>query len=231
MTRSIDGEFATAIPVRLRYRAYSPSSEVRSGVDARRPLIVFLHGASARRGDLSAVASLGLPQKLERGDEVPFVVVAPQCPPNLDWSMILPALGPFMTEVVDRFHADPNRVYLTGLSMGGFGAWALATEYPDLFAAVAPICGGGRPLLDFPERLQRIVRMPVWCFHGERDEEIPVRESLKLVDALRAYGGDVRLTVYRDVGHDSWTQAYDDPELYAWFLRQVRTVSTGSDSD
>jgi predicted peptidase len=223
VTRALEGEFTTAIPIRLRYRAYLPAVCTASSSEARPPLIVFLHGASARRGDLSAVASLGLPEKLERGEEVPFIVVAPQCPENLDWSMILPALDAFVAEVVEKFHADPDRVYLTGLSMGGFGAWALATEYPGRFAAVAPICGGGRPLLDFPERLRRIVRLPVWCFHGERDDEIPVRESVKLVDALKAYGGDVRLTVYPDVGHDSWTRAYDNPELYAWFLRQLRT--------
>jgi predicted peptidase len=224
MTRALEGEFRTAIPIQLRYRVYLSPAVAASGVDARPPLIVFLHGAAARRGGLSAVASLGLPEKLERGDEIPFVVVAPQCPENLDWSMILPALGSFVADVVERLHADPDRVYLTGLSMGGFGAWALATEYPDRFAAVAPICGGGRPLLDFPERLRRIVRVPVWCFHGERDEEIHVRESLKLVDALRACGGDVRLTVYPDVGHDSWTRAYDDPELYAWFLSHIRNT-------
>ena len=106
--------------------------------------------------------------------------------------------------------------------MGGFGVWALATEYPDLFAAAAPICRGGRPLLDFPERLRRIVALPVWAFHGAEDEEIPVHETRKLVEALKGYGGDVRCTVYPGVGHDSWTQAYGDPALYDWFLDHIR---------
>jgi len=117
---------------------------------------------------------------------------------------------------------DKDRVYLTGLSMGGFGVWALATEYPDRFAAIAPICGGGRRLLDFPGRLARIVNLPVWSFHGDRDEEIPVEESTKLVEALRQHGGNVASTVYPGVGHDAWTRTYANPELYDWFLAQAR---------
>jgi predicted peptidase len=215
--RRADGELHTSIPIRLAYRAYLPDLPA-----ARPPLILFLHGAGARRGGLDAVASLGLPRSLEGGGQVPFAVVAPQCPENLDWSMILPALDAFVEEVVTRFDADRDRVYLTGLSMGGFGVWALASAYPQRFAAVAPICGGGRPLLDFPERLRRMVDVPVWAFHGERDEEIPVAESVKVAEALRGYGGDVRLTLYPDAGHDAWTRTYEDPALYAWFLRHTR---------
>jgi len=171
---------------------------------------------------MARVDEQGLASKLARGDAVPFVVVAPLCPSNLDWSMILPALDALVLHAVLMLPVDPDRVYLTGSSMGGFGVWALASEYPHRFAAAAPVCGGGRRLLDFPGRLRRMVELPVWCFHGDRDEEIPVEESLRLVEALRSYGGDVRCTIYPGVGHDSWTRTYDDPELYQWFLRQVR---------
>ena len=219
--RVLDHDFDGAIPVRLPHRVYLPD-----GYDARgarpHPLILFLHGAAARGEDVAQVAMTGLPAKLERGDGLPFVVVAPQCPRNLDWSMILPALDAFIVRLTAKLRVDPDRVYLTGLSMGGFGVWALATEYPHHFAAAAPICGGGRGLLDFPERLKRIVHLPVWSFHGERDEEIPLHESMRLVDALRQYGGDVRSTVYAGVDHDSWTRTYDDPALYDWFRRHAR---------
>ena len=214
-----DRDFRTDIPVRLPYRAYLPD-----GVDMRgaHPLIVYLHGAAPRGEDMARVDEQGLASKLARGDAVPFVVVAPLCPSNLDWSMILPALDALVLHAVSMLPVDPDRVYLTGSSMGGFGVWALASEYPHRFAAAAPVCGGGRPLLDFPGRLRRMVELPVWCFHGDRDEEIPVEESLRLVEALRSYGGDVRCTIYPGVGHDSWTRTYDDPELYQWLLRQVR---------
>jgi predicted peptidase len=215
-----DRDFRTSVKVRLQYRAYLPAGyDVASG--GAFPVIIHLHGAAARGEDLRLTTQNGLGEKLARGDSLPFVVVTPQCPRNLDWSMILPALDALVADVLGAFHVDPDRVYLTGLSMGGFGVWALATEYPERFAAIAPICGGGRPLLDFPERLRRITSLPVWCFHGEADREIPVTESTRLVDALRSYGGNVRCTLYAGVGHDSWTQTYDNPELYEWFLRHV----------
>jgi predicted peptidase len=221
--RTVDEDFESRMPVRLPYRVYLPDDYDAAPGGRAHPLIVFLHGGAARGGAIARVAITGLPAKLERGDGLPFVVVAPLCPRNLDWSMILPALDAFIVKVTTTLRIDPNRVYLTGLSMGGFGVWALATEYPNHFAAAAPICGGGRRLLDFPERLKRIVHLPVWNFHGDQDEEIPVQESTRLVGALREYGGNVRSTVYTGVGHDSWTQTYDNPELYDWFRQHVRS--------
>lgn len=223
-----DHEFQTEIPVRLRYRAYMPDHDAGAPGGGPPPLVVYLHGAAPRGEDLARVDEQGLARKLAGGETVPFAVVAPLCPRNLDWSMILPALDALVVHATAELRADPDRVYLTGSSMGGFGVWALASEFPHRFAAAAPICGGGRHLLDFPGRLRRMVDVPVWCFHGEQDEEIPVGESLRLVEALRAYGGNVRCTVYPGVGHDSWTRAYDDPELYAWFLRHRRRRSAAN---
>jgi predicted peptidase len=220
--RTVDQDFESRMPVRLPYRVYLPDDYEAAPGAPTHSMIVFLHGGAARGEDVSQVAMTGLPAKLERGDSLPFIVVAPQCPRNLDWSMILPALDAFIVNVTTSLQVDLDRVYLTGLSTGGFGVWALATEYPNHFAAAAPICGGGRKLLDFPERLKRIVHLPVWNFHGDQDEEIPIQESTRLVEALRDYGGNVRSTVYAGVGHDSWTQTYDNPELYDWFRRHVR---------
>ena len=220
-----DHGFETNIPLKIPYRLFLPDGYDTSIGDTVYPLIVCLHGAGARGADLAQVDEHGLPSKLLHSDSVPFVVVAPQCPRNLDWSMILPALHNLVTHIVESLRVDPDRIYLTGFSMGGFGAWAFATEYPNHFAAVVPICGGGRHLLDFPNRLKNLVHIPVWCFHGDQDQEIPLEESLKLVRALQNYGGNVRCTIYPGTGHDSWTQTYDNPELYKWLLEQKRRNS------
>ena len=113
--------------------------------------------------------------------------------------------------------ADPDRVYLTGLSMGGFGTWETATEYPERFAAIAPICGGGRPYT-----AARLKKLPTWVFHGEKDPVVPIKRSEEMVDALKKAGGDVKFTRYPEAGHDSWTETYNNPELYEWFLKHQR---------
>ena len=107
---------------------------------------------------------------------------------------------------------------MTGLSMGGFGTWSLAGFSPDRFAALVPICGGGDPFI-----ARRFVRTPVWVFHGAKDPVVPLAASEKMVEALKAANGNVKFTVYPEAGHDSWTDAYDDPELYTWLLQQKRT--------
>ncbi|MBN2840022.1 MAG: prolyl oligopeptidase family serine peptidase, partial [Coriobacteriia bacterium] len=116
-----------------------------------------------------------------------------------------------------RHRVDEDRVYVTGLSMGGFGTWALAAAYPDRFAAIAPICGGGDP-----EQACRHADVPTWAFHGEQDQVVPVERTEEMVEALQACNGDVRMTLYPDLGHDSWTVTYDNPELYEWMLKQRR---------
>jgi predicted peptidase len=198
-----DHDFQATIPVRLPYRVFLPDRYNPSG-NTDYPLIIFLHGAGARGEDLAQVEELGLANKLARGYSLPFIVVAPQCPRNLDWSTILPALDALVLHILQTFRVDPDRVYLTGLSMGGFGVWALATAYPYHFAAVAPVCGGGRRQLDFPDRLRNIVHLPVWCFHGDQDAEIPVEESLRMVGALKDYGGDVRCSIYSGLEHQTF---------------------------
>ena len=116
-----------------------------------------------------------------------------------------------------KYPIDPDRVYLTGLSMGGFGSWMLAMEHPGRFAAAVPICGGGDP-----RDVARIKDLPIWVFHGGKDPTVPLARSEAMVDALRKIGGRVKLTVYPDAGHDSWTATYENEDLYAWLLQQRR---------
>ena len=111
------------------------------------------------------------------------------------------------------YDIDQDRVYLTGLSMGGYGTWALASKYPDRFAAIAPICGGGTMIMALG-----LKDMPVWAFHGAKDQVVPLAESERMVETINARGGNAKLTVYPEAGHDSWTKSYDNQELYDWLL-------------
>jgi predicted peptidase len=179
------------------------------------PLLLFLHGVGERGRDLDRLEAHGVPRVLARGDRLPFVTVSPQCPSGSYWSSEL--LAALLGEVSAEVRVDPDRVYGTGLSMGGYGLWALALDRPFLFAAIAPVCGGGDP-----RRAGLLRRVPVWAFHGARDPVVPVGASRRMVEALQRCGGEARLTVYPDAGHDAWTETYDNPELYEWFLTHTR---------
>ena len=122
-----------------------------------------------------------------------------------------------LDEIVSRYRIDEDRIYLTGLSMGGYGTWALAIAYPDRFAAIAPICGGGRA-----DQVARISHVPTWVFHGALDSGVPLSRSVTMVDALKKAEGNVKFTIYPNAKHDSWTETYNNPELYGWFLEQKR---------
>lgn len=179
------------------------------------PLLLFLHGVGERGSDLGRVKAQGIPRLLDQGGRLPFVVVAPQCAAGGYWAN--DRLAALLAEATAELRVDPDRVYLTGLSMGGYGAWSLAMDRPFLFAAVAPMCGGGDA-----RRVGRLRKVPVWAFHGARDPVVPVGASRRMVEALRRCGGDARLTVYPEAGHDCWTEAYGDAALYAWFLSHRR---------
>lgn len=115
------------------------------------------------------------------------------------------------------YRVDAQKIYVTGLSMGGYGTWELAKKYPDRFAAAAPICGGGSI-----KGIERLKDVPVWAFHGEKDDVVPLDEGEKMVQALQDVGGNVKLTVYPDAAHDSWTDTYRNPDLYTWLLQQEK---------
>lgn len=200
----------------LPYLVYLPDDYDSSNEDY--PLILFLHGKGERGDSLDAIKKHGLPRKFEAGDSLPFIVIAPQCPLNANWEHLLPNLNAILETAKAVYRVDRQRVYLTGLSMGGSGTWSLATEYPEQFAAIIPICGVYNHWLDYPERLKNIQSTPVWCFHGDADEAVPLAHSQQMIDGLKHYGNQVKFTIYPGVGHDSWTQTYDNPEIYQWLL-------------
>lgn len=201
---------ATAYP----YLIYLPRD-----YDANRregfPVLLFLHGAGERGNDLSLVRKNGTPGFVESMEDFPFILVSPQCPAGEVWDS--ERLMAVLDEVVATYSTDTNRIYCTGLSMGGYGTFALAAAYPWRFAAIAPVCGGG-----FPLTAQKLKNIPVWAFHGDQDPVVPPSESKKMVDAINFFGGQAKLTLYPGVGHNAWEPAYSDPELYHWLLQHKK---------
>lgn len=183
------------------------------------PLLMFLHGAGERGDDVEIVKRNGPPRLIAKGQELPFIVVSPQCSTREYWPQKVDELSALLDHIIDTYYVDARRVYLTGISMGGYGTWHLAAAEPERFAALVPICGGFGQAVHHVCALKDI---PIWVFHGARDDVVPVTESERLVKALVECGGNVRFTIYPEAGHDSWTQTYNDPTVFEWLLKQSR---------
>ena len=199
--------------VRLKYLLFLPKG-YGEDPDQKWPLIVFLHGMGERGDDLEKVKIHGIPKIVEKQADFPFIAVSPQCPDTSRWTDEIDTLNALLDDVAEKYASDENRLYLTGLSMGGFGTWAWAIASPDRFAAIAPICGGGDP-----GKVCAIKNVPTWVFHGAKDQVVPIARSEDMVKALKDCGGNVEFTVYPEAGHDSWTETYNNPKLYEWFLK------------
>jgi len=216
------------------YQVYVPANW---SADQKWPVVLFLHGAGERGSDGLIQTEVGIGAAIRRHlDWYPAVVVLPQCAKDAWWT--LPAMQAQALEALEKsiqeFNGDRDRLYLTGLSMGGYGTWGIAAQNPKKFAALAPICGGIRrpdelrsqatvPVSQadpYAETAKSIGKTPVWVFHGGADPVVPPSESRKMVEAVKAAGGDVRYTEYDGVGHNSWDKAYGDPELAKWLLSQ-----------
>jgi predicted peptidase len=180
------------------------------------PLIIFLHGSGECGHDLSKVARVGLPKYAATQPSFPFIVVSPQSPSEKDWWQV-ESLDALLDHVLTTYRVDPDHVYLTGLSMGAYGVWDWACHRPQAFAAIAPLAGEGND--DFAADLKNV---PVWAFHGAKDKAVSPAEEERMVNAVNKAGGDAKLTVYPDRGHDVWDVVYPGRELFEWFLTQKR---------
>ena len=204
------------MPVKLDYLLHTPKGYQDSKKEF--PLIVFLHGAGERGTDLSKVVTHGPLQYIKAGSEINAVILAPQCPEDVYWQPH--EIAALVKKVIKENRIDSNRVYLTGLSMGGYGVWATGGEYPELFAALAPVCGAiYRPIY---RNISHIKNMPIWVFHGALDDVVLPENSNNMVKALKEAGSDVKYTIYPFANHNSWTETYNNPEFYDWLLSQKK---------
>lgn len=199
-----------------QYLLYLPDAYSADTVQ-RWPLMIFLHGSGERGNDLEKVKTHGPPRLIAAGKKYPFIVVSPQAPPSGGWET--ETLHHLLASIKQQYRVDNDRIYLTGLSMGGFGTWALAMKYPQEFAAIVPICGGGDTADAWKLR-----HIPVWCFHGALDDAVPVVRDSQMVSATAQYNPSVKFTVYPDANHNSWDRTYDNDSVYQWLLAQKKFV-------
>lgn len=187
------------------------------------PLVLFLHGygecGDGSPEQLSRVAIHGPASQAAAGRALPFVLATPQCPKPTERREVVVAwkpevLLPLLDQLEAELNIDTSRVYVTGLSMGGYGTWRLAAAAPERFAAAVPICGGGDPAT----MAEPLAKLPVWAFHGGKDNTVPPERSQEMVEAIRVAGGAPRLTIYPEAGHNSWSATYDNPMFYDWLL-------------
>lgn len=206
--------FAAASPAtnHIDYLLFLPKGYAASKENF--PLMLFLHGSGESGTNVAKVKKHGPPKIVESKPDFPFILVSPQSP-GRGWNN--ETLIGLLDDVCRKYRVDKRRVYLTGLSMGGYGSWSLAAAHPERFAAVVPICGGGDPAT-----AKKLAKLPIWAFHGAKDPTVPVQKSRDMVEAIKAVGGNIKYTEYPEAKHDCWTQTYDNPELYKWLLKQKR---------
>jgi len=218
--KQVEKKLETNVPVELEYLLYLPPEYEKQ---EKWPLVIFLHGAGERGDDLAKVKVHGPPKLIEEGKDFPAIVVSPQCANNRWWHQQTLELSALVDDIEKNYKVDQDRIYLTGLSMGGFGTWALGGYSPERFAALVPICGGGEAIA-----ARSLTKVPIWVFHGAKDPIVPLKRSQDMVDVLERMKGNVKFTIYPDVQHDSWTETYADPELWKWLFAQKRPADRKS---
>ncbi|NOV01089.1 carboxylesterase family protein [Paenibacillus planticolens] len=198
--------------VDMGYQLFVPSS-YEEKPDKKWPLIMFLHGIKKRGDDIHLLDGYGLTWMAEKQSDFEFFVLTPQCPELSSWPYERDALVALLDEICNTFRVDSEKIYLTGFSMGGNGAWDLAAHYPDRFAAVAPLAGW----FDV-QKAHLLKELPVWTFHGEDDDVVSIQGSKMMVEALRQVGAEVAFTTFPGLKHAIMDEVYGNRELFDWFL-------------
>lgn len=189
------------------------------------PVIIFLHGAGSRGENTEALNKNPYFKITKTHKNFPFITFAPLCSENT-WFDMFETLKKLVYDISERNYVDKNRIYGMGPSMGGYGMWQLAMSLPDIFAAIVPICGGGMYW-----NAGRLANTPVWAFHGGKDGCVKCEESKKMVDAVIERGGDARLTIYPENGHDSWSDTYENYEVFEWLLSNTKKTDKDTSKD
>jgi len=229
-------QFVSKAQVTLQYRLLKPIATLPG---KKFPVVLFLHGAGERGDDNLQQLVHGAKEFADplRREQFPCYVVAPQCPKGKKWSEVdwskesstlptessesMQAIKELLDEMVEDGRVDANRIYITGLSMGGYGTWDAIARYSNFFAAAAPVCGGGDPTT-----VDRFAKLPIWCFHGRQDSDVKPIRSQEMVEALKKIGSAVKYTEYPDLKHDSWSATYSNPKLYDWMFAQSKRPTT-----
>lgn len=176
------------------------------------PMLVFLHGSGERGRNHDKLCRVAVPRYLREGLEIPALVLCPQCPDEFIWDHLIFVVKDLIEEIIETYKVDRSRVSLTGISMGGYGTWAIASTFPEMFRRIAPVCGGG-----IGWRAAEI-RAEVHAFHGDMDTAVLPARSYEMVDALRAAGKPAKLTIFHGVGHNSWDEAYQTTNVLEWLV-------------
>lgn len=205
-----------------KYITYLPI-DYASDSHKKYPLLIFLHGGSARGTDTLDLYDTGPFDQIYKGRNFPFIVVAPQCPKHLRWSTEN-WFENFYYDLIKKFRIDTNRIYLTGESLGGSGTWFLATKYPDKFAAIAPMCGFTSHMDFIDKNIDKLINIPIWAFHGKIDNVVPYEETERIINKLERKNRDLIFTIEPEVGHWINWLAYSNQELYDWFLKHDKIL-------
>lgn len=230
-------EFSDEQGKTLKYRLMKPADY---HPNKKYPLVVFLHGAGERGDDNVAQLKHGVKNFAsdEHRKQYPCFVLVPQCPAgekwvNVDWSssksdmptdpsQSLKLTMAIVQSMIENSGVDRTRIYVTGLSMGGYGTWDALSRYSEWIAAAAPICGGGDPT-----QVEKFASVPIWAFHGGKDEIVRPERSRQMIEALKKIGVEAKYTEYESAGHDSWTATYADPAFHQWLFAQRRKTENG----
>lgn len=206
------------INLELSYLIYFPK-DYEDTRGEKYPLLLFLHGMGESGEYLDDLYRTGLPKMLKEGKEIPMITIMPQCPTGSFWTEEFHALKALVDHITSTLPIDKTRVYISGLSMGGYGTYEMLIRYPKTFAAGIPICGGLGSLYA-KINLQNLLHTPLWIFHGEKDPLVSVDESKEIIKVLNAMNHTkATLTIYPELHHDSWTKTYENNEIYRFLLR------------
>jgi predicted peptidase len=199
----------------LNYLEYIPQK-----ADQKLPLLIYVHGAGSRGSDLRQMARIGPLREPVIGKCAEALIVAPQCHEN-SWFDLFHIFTEFIEYNIKRDIVDENRIYIVGVSMGAYATWQMCMSHPDWFAAAVPICGGGMYW-----NAQRLIKLPIWAFHGALDTVVLPSESKHMVDAVNKHGGDAKLTIFENDQHNSWDNAFATDEMWEWLFMQKNNLNT-----
>jgi predicted peptidase len=214
---SISSYSQAKVKAAYNYLLYLPEGYTKN--QKQYPLVIYLHGGSQRGNDLTKLKVYGLPYLVGKGQNFDFIIASPQCPDNKYWSTEN-WLDSLYSELISKYRVNSKKVYLTGISMGGYGTYIVAMDFPERFAAIVPLCGGMND--SDTSRVCNLSRVPIWTFHGTIDDKVSIGETERIVNGLKSCKGDVRFSRLTDKGHDIEYLYETKPEIYKWLLKHEK---------